>query len=66
MKKRKVVLYNGQSGYIVAECPSLAGCISQGRTRGEVIENIKEAIDLYTKTLIEDGESVPEDTFECA
>lgn len=64
MKKRKVVLYKGQSGYIVAECPSLAGCVSQGRTRGEVIENIKEAIDLYIKTLIEDGEAVPEDNFE--
>ncbi len=64
MKKRKVILYNGESGYIVAECPSLAGCISQGRTRWEVIENIKEAIDLYIKTLTEDGEAVPEDNFE--
>ena len=40
---RQVVVYPGEDGYWVAECPSLAGCISQGRTRQEAVVNIKEA-----------------------
>ena len=41
---REVVIYKGEDSYWVAECPSLPGCISQGKTRESVIENIKEAI----------------------
>ena len=29
---------------IVAECPSIPGCVSQGRTEAEALENIREAI----------------------
>jgi predicted RNase H-like HicB family nuclease len=29
---------------IVAECPSLPGCVSQGETEAEAIENVREAI----------------------
>jgi len=60
---RQVVLYPGEDGWWVAECPSLPGCISQGRTRQEAIENIKEAIEGYVKALAEDGLSVPEESF---
>ncbi|MEK8018828.1 MAG: type II toxin-antitoxin system HicB family antitoxin [Candidatus Parabeggiatoa sp.] len=49
---RKVILYPGEEGYIVAECPSLPGCISQGQTRNQALENIREAISLYIKTLV--------------
>ena len=31
---RQVVLYPGEDGYWVAECPSLPGCVSQGRNQG--------------------------------
>jgi predicted RNase H-like HicB family nuclease len=31
-------------GWIVAECPALPGCVSQGRTEQEALENVKEAI----------------------
>jgi predicted RNase H-like HicB family nuclease len=41
-----VVLRPGEDGWIVAECPVLAGCISQGRTRDEALDNIREAIEL--------------------
>lgn len=58
---RKVILYLGEDGYIVAECPSLSGCISQGKTRTQALENIREAISLYIKTLVEEGEPVPEE-----
>jgi predicted RNase H-like HicB family nuclease len=61
---RKVILYPGEDGYLVAECPSLPGCISQGKTRVDAIENIKKAISLYIKTLVEDGELVPEERVE--
>ena len=60
---RQVIVYPGQDGYMVAECPSLPGCVSQGETREKAIENIKEAIDLYVEVLEEDGLEVPAETF---
>ena len=56
---RQVVVYLGEDGYWVAECPSLAGCISQGKTRQESIANIKEAIEGYIASLEEGGLPVP-------
>lgn len=63
---RQVVLYMGEDGYWVAECPSLPGCVSQGATKQEAVENIKEAISCYVHALEEDGLPVPEDKFEAA
>jgi predicted RNase H-like HicB family nuclease len=42
--KLLVTLEPDESGMLVAECPSIPGCISQGRTEAEAIENIREAI----------------------
>ena len=56
---RQVVIYLGEDDYWVAECPSLPGCISQGKTRQEAIANIKEAIEGYIASLEEDGLPVP-------
>ena len=42
-----VVLENDEDGWIVAECPSLPGCVSQGKTKDEALENIKEAISAW-------------------
>lgn len=61
---RQVVIYPGEDGWWVAECPSLPGCLSQGETREQAIANIKEAIQGYVKTLEEDGLPVPAETFE--
>lgn len=61
---RQVILYMGEDGYWVAECPSLPGCISQGKTKEEAIINIKEAIQGYVVALKEDGLSVPEERFD--
>ncbi len=61
---RQVVIYLGEDGYWVAECPSLSGCISQGKTRQEAIAKIKEAIDGYIVSLEEDGLPIPEERFE--
>ena len=43
--KYLVTLTAGEDGYIVAECPSLPGCVSQGKTRDEALQNIREAIE---------------------
>lgn len=61
---RQVLIYPGEDGYWVAECPSLPGCLSQGRTREEALANIKEAIAVYIAALQEDGLPVPEERFE--
>ena len=61
---RQVLLYPGETGYWVVECPSLPGCISQGITREEAISNIREAIQEYIASLEEDGMPVPEDRLE--
>jgi len=61
---RQVVLYPGEDGFWVVECPSLPGCISQGKTKEEAIINIKDAISLYEESLINDGISLPEEKYE--
>ncbi|MCL6448757.1 MAG: type II toxin-antitoxin system HicB family antitoxin [Armatimonadetes bacterium] len=43
--KLTIVLYPGEDGFVVAECPAIPGCVSQGKTEGEAIANIKEAIE---------------------
>ncbi len=43
--KLPIIIFNGENGWIIAECPAIPGCISQGKTKEEAIENIKEAIE---------------------
>lgn len=43
----QIVLERGEDGYFVAHCPSLKSCWSQGKTRAEALDNIREAIALY-------------------
>ncbi len=61
---RQIVVFPGEDGYFVAECPSLPGCVSQGKTKPEAIRNIREAIDAYIDSLVQDGYPVPEDHFD--
>ncbi|MCC5628103.1 type II toxin-antitoxin system HicB family antitoxin [Nostoc sphaeroides CHAB 2801] len=61
---RQVIVYRDEDGCWVVECPSLKGCISQGKTKEEALSNIKEAIAGYIAALQEDGLPVPEDNFE--
>ena len=39
-----ITLEQAEDGWIVAECPALPGCVSQGKDEKEAVENIKEAI----------------------
>ena len=61
---RQVIVYSGEDGNFVAECPSLPGCISEGKTREEAVANIKEAIKGYIAALKEDHLPVPEEHFD--
>jgi predicted RNase H-like HicB family nuclease len=58
--KVKVVLERGEDGYVVAHCPSLKSCWSQGRTREEAIARIREAIALYLEPESADVEATAE------
>lgn len=49
----KVVLEPGEDNWIVAECPALPGCVSQGKTEAEALNNIREAIELWLETEME-------------
>lgn len=61
---RELFIYHGEDGYWIAECPSLPGCISQGKTKEETINNIKEAIEGYILVLKEDNLPIPPENFE--
>jgi predicted RNase H-like HicB family nuclease len=39
-----IILKKEDDGWIVAECPALPGCVSQGKDEKEALDNIKEAI----------------------
>ena len=45
-----VTLEPAEDGWIVAECPALPGCVSQGRNEEEAMANIKEAITAWMLT----------------
>lgn len=51
----RVVLYPGDDGYVIAECPELPGCASQGRDRSDAIANIREAIEGWLDVEAESG-----------
>ena len=44
LMKFTITLDRDEDGVWVAECPAIPGCISQGNTREEAVENIKDAI----------------------
>ena len=57
--KYRVLIEQDEDGVYVAEVPSLPGCISQGQTREQAIENIREAIAGYLESLEAHDEPVP-------
>lgn len=53
--KFTVTLDRDEDGIWVVECPSIPGCVSQGKTREKALENIKEAIALCLEVRAEKG-----------
>ena len=56
-------LERDEDGVWVAECPSIPGCISQGKNKEEAIANIQEAIVLCLEVRAERGLPLTVDTF---
>jgi len=61
---RQIIVYPFEDGFWVSKCPSLPGCISQGKTREEAVANMKEAIRGYIAALEADHLAVPPDRFD--
>ena len=57
--KYRVLVEQDEDGVFVAEVPTLPGCVSQGRTRAEALQNIKEAISVYLESIKAHEEPVP-------
>jgi predicted RNase H-like HicB family nuclease len=57
--KYRILVEQDEDGVFVAECPELPGCISQGKTRIEVLRNIKDAVEGYLESLRKHNEPVP-------
>jgi predicted RNase H-like HicB family nuclease len=55
----RIIIEQDEDGTFIAECPSLPGCISQGKTRLEAVENIKDAVRGYLESLKKHGEPIP-------
>jgi antitoxin HicB len=57
--KLRILIAPDEDGMFVAECPTLPGCISQGKTRTEAISNIKDAIRGYLESLKKHNAPIP-------
>lgn len=42
--KFQVIIYEDEDGMFIAECPSIPGCVSQGRSEVEAQANLADAI----------------------
>jgi antitoxin HicB len=57
--KYRILIEEDEDGAFVAECPSLPGCISQGKTRKEAVNNIQDAMRGYLESLRKHNEPIP-------
>ncbi len=55
VEKFPVTIYQDEEGWYVVECPIIPGCMSQGKTRVEALQNIREAIQLCLEVRREKG-----------
>lgn len=57
--KYRVIIEKDEDGKYVAKVPDLPGCATEGKTRKELMKNIKEAIQAYLEALKKHGDPVP-------
>lgn len=57
--KYRVLIEQDEDGMYVAEVPFLPGCISQGQSREEAVENVREAVEAYVESLEARDDPVP-------
>lgn len=53
--KLSVTLDRDEDGVWIAECPSIPGCVSQGKTKAEALKNIEDAMTLCLEVRAERG-----------
>lgn len=57
--KFRILLEQDEDGVYIAQCPILPGCVSQGKTRNDALENIRDAIKGYMDSLEKHNEPIP-------
>ena len=57
--KYRIIIEKDEEGMYVTQCPSLPGCISQGKTRKEALNNMEDAIKGYLESLKKHNEPIP-------
>jgi len=55
----RILIEQDEDGIFVAECPSIPGCVSQGKSRKEALRNIQDAIKGYLESLKKHNEPIP-------
>ena len=58
----RVIIEKDEDGVLIAKVPDLPGCATEGKTREELMKNVKEAIQAYLEGLKEHGDPVPIET----
>jgi predicted RNase H-like HicB family nuclease len=58
MKFHVFLYYESETGWYIATCPALSGCVSQGKTEDEAMANLREAILAWLE--VEDEKAVVE------
>jgi predicted RNase H-like HicB family nuclease len=62
--KYRIFIEQDEDGIFVAECPALPGCISQGISRRDAVQNVTDAITGYLESLKKHNEPIPPPIFE--
>jgi len=55
----RILIEQDEDGIFVAECPSLPGCVSQGKSRKEALDNVQDAVRGYLESLKKHNEPIP-------
>ena len=55
-----IIIEPGEDGWLVVTVPALPGCVTQGRTPEEAVQNAKEAIEAYLESLIKHHQPIPD------
>lgn len=50
-----ITMFRDEDGMVVADCPAIPGCVSQGKTEEEAESNIREAIQACLEVRAEKG-----------